>query len=102
MRVKVGQLKARLSEYLRQVEATQEPVEVCVRETPVAWLTPIRKGSEARSGGDSVEVEQLRSLGLKVRLSKVPKGTWKPTAGQPGDGRCVENTVVEIRESKDW
>ncbi|MGC9449937.1 MAG: type II toxin-antitoxin system Phd/YefM family antitoxin [Oceanipulchritudo sp.] len=102
MRVKVGQLKARLSEYLRQVEATGEPVEVCVRETPVAWLTPIQKGSEARTGGDTVEVERLRTMGLSVRTSKVPKGNWKPTVGRPGDGRRVENTVVEMRESKDW
>jgi hypothetical protein len=35
-------------------------------------------------------------------MSKVPKGNWKPTLGRPGDGRRVENTVVEIRESKDW
>jgi antitoxin (DNA-binding transcriptional repressor) of toxin-antitoxin stability system len=89
-------------EYLRQVEATGEPLEVCVRETPVAWLAPIQKGSEVRTGAESIEVERLRRMGLSVRMSKVPKGNWKPTVGRPGDRRRVENKVVEMRESQDW
>ncbi len=41
--VKVAELKARLSEYLRTVRQGQ-PVTVCDRETPIARLVPLDSG----------------------------------------------------------
>jgi len=99
MKVKVGQLKAKLSYYLRKVEETQEAVEVCVRETPVAYLNPIREG-QRRGGGQ--EIEELLASGLVVTPAKTEKGNWAPKPEKAADGRVVENSVVAMREEKDW
>jgi antitoxin (DNA-binding transcriptional repressor) of toxin-antitoxin stability system len=45
MRVKIGELKTHLSKYLRKLEQDGELIEICVRETPVAYMTPVGKSA---------------------------------------------------------
>lgn len=96
MKVKVGELKTHLSKYLRQLEEDGETLEVCVRETPVAYITPV---------GKSCVVAQAKKLELAgVRVTQqgkdgvvpinMPSRTRKP--------RKTFNSVESMRREKDW
>jgi prevent-host-death family protein len=102
MRVKVGELKTHLSKYLREIRETGEPIEVCVREEPVAWLTP------ARGGRDQTErerlAERIRQSGLvwTNAAHPPPKGRFLPEPVVAPDGRVDIDTVAQMRSEKDW
>lgn len=102
MKVKVGQLKAHLSHYVRSVQENQEPIEVCVREKPVAYLIPIRKQTGDASGLDEDLMDRLRASGITATPPRRPKGDWTPRPGRARDGREPENTVVAMRGEKAW
>jgi antitoxin (DNA-binding transcriptional repressor) of toxin-antitoxin stability system len=102
MKVKVGQLKAGLSQYLREMQESGEPIEVCVREKAVAYLTPIvREGEKGTSLGPET-IESLRAAGIRVVPAKKNKGDWVPVPGKALDGLAMANTVVAMRGEKDW
>jgi len=102
MKVKVGQLKTHLSKYLRQVQETGESIEVCVREKPVAYLTPIEETPTHRSDLTPEVLEQLAQDGITIIPARVPKGDWVPTPGKARDGKTIDNSVVAMRQEKDW
>ncbi len=102
MKVKVGQLKTHLSKYLKDLRDTGEPIEVCVREDTVAYLTsPALNGAGARPQPDIELAQQLERDGLSITH-------WgqKP-ASNPRPGGCTtpikgSNSVVSIRAEKSW
>ncbi|MCC5847285.1 MAG: type II toxin-antitoxin system prevent-host-death family antitoxin [Verrucomicrobia bacterium] len=103
MKVKVGQLKAHLSQYLREMEASGEPIEVCVRERPVAYLTPImEKDNHAESGPPPELVKSLAANGIRIVQWGGEDDDFVPTPRPAGDGKQIENSVVAMREEKDW
>jgi len=101
-KVKIGQRKAGLSQYLREMQETGEPVEVCVRERPVAYLTPIPRERDTGSSLPPETMERLRAAGIRVIPAKKPKGDWVPIPGKADDSLVIANTVVAMREEKDW
>lgn len=99
MKVKVGQLKAHLSRYLREIQETGESLEVCVRETPVAYLTPIGEEKEENPPPDLVKA--MAADGIRI-VQWGCKKDFVPTPRPAGDGKTFKNTVVAMREEKDW
>jgi len=101
MKVKVGQLKTHLSKYLREVQETGEAIEVCVREKPVAYLTPIEDAG-------SVEDRRRKEIEDKLAGSGIVISQWGnksdfvPAPRPAGDGKKIENTIVAMRQEKDW
>jgi prevent-host-death family protein len=92
-RVSVGQLKARLSEYLRRARAG-EAVVVTDRGKPIARLSPL-EGDPALEG----RVAELGRAGL-VRVAERPLDPSFLTAERPRDptGRSVESVLEERAE----
>jgi antitoxin (DNA-binding transcriptional repressor) of toxin-antitoxin stability system len=113
MRVKTGELKSRLSHYLRHVRETGEEIEVCVRETPVAYIRRAQENPEdAAVRADQRALEAaFRSVGLRLDpgLSLPPPGGHatslpgrRPRPSLAGDGRGEIDTVSELRGQRDW
>ncbi len=70
MRVKIGELKAKLSAYLKQVRDSGEPIEVCAREDPVAYLVPVGSGNDSEAARGEEELRQrLESMGFYQWIS---------------------------------
>ena len=69
MTVKVAELKARLSEYLRRARRGQ-PVTVCQRDTPIARLVPYVPAGESLASREPLralrDIPLPRPLGRKV------------------------------------
>jgi len=109
MRVKTAELKTRLSHYLRFLQETGEEIEVCVRDTPVAYLTRTRE--IPMNTAQQIESRQLenafQTVGLRmvapVAGSAVPSKTRPvPTPSVSGDGRTDLDTIQETRGQRDW
>jgi len=106
MKVKIGELKTHLSRYLRQLAEDGEPIEVCVREEPVAWLT------RARAAAAAVDLQPHEQVvrGLErsgLRLSAAPRAVappcdFSPTPTPAGDRRTDSSTVTDMRARKDY
>jgi prevent-host-death family protein len=90
-RANVAQLKARLSEYLRQVKAGHEVV-ITERGVPVARLTPLA-ANERRATRE----ERLIRAGL-LRPPQAPRTKLGPPKGRPGAGRAVLEALLAERE----
>lgn len=105
MKVKVGELKTHFSKYLRQLQESREPIEVCMREEPVAYLTPLAEGDPRADQAQAMLQSRLAEVGLSlsngVGAVANPR-EFKPVPSPPGDGRDGVNTVREMRESKDY
>lgn len=105
MRIKVADLKANLSRHLRNLRKSGEPIEVCVREEPVAYLTST-SGEPPDPKASRLEgelVEKLKAAGLVL----VTRGPAQPTpipikTSRAGDGRTDLATVKAMRAAKDW
>lgn len=100
MRVKLAKLKTHLSRYLRELESNREPLEVCVREKTVAYLTPA-----TTSGNESGN--HLRSLaqeaGLKlVAARSTPASIPLDSPAAAGDGRTDINSTGAMRHCREW
>ena len=105
MRVKTGELKARLSHYLRAVKESGEKIEVCVREEPVACLTPM----DPRPTDPAAvrEMEELRrqfaEVGLRLAADAHGRETLPtPTPSRAGDERTDVSSVELQRSERDW
>ena len=103
MRVKIGELKAKLSSYLKLVRESGESIEVCAREDPVAYLVPLgREGdSEAARGVEELR-ERLAVRGLVLGGGPVAEKPRRPDPSLAGDGREDVMSVERMRESRDW
>jgi prevent-host-death family protein len=101
MKVKVGQLKAHLSKYLKSVQETGEPIEVCVREKGVAYLSPLPEKSEADLNKDKRLEARLQAVGLRVAQWGAST-EFEPKPGKAGDRKKVANTILSLREGRDW
>ena len=105
VKVKTGELKARLSHYVRWVRESGEGIEVCVREQPVAYLSALP--AAARPDAEGADLRQLRArlsaAGL-VLARELPASGALPTvtASPAGDGRTDISTVEEMRAERDW
>lgn len=100
MRVRVGQLKTHLSKYLRDLEGSAEPIEVCVREETVAYLRSA-KAEESTGPGSPRLSRRLEAAGITV-------SQWGNTA-EPlrSPGRCQNpkngpNSVETIRQERNY
>lgn len=101
MKVQVGHLKANLSAYLRKVRDTGEPIEVCVREKGVAYLTPKQTARPEDVANQAQLEQQLHRRGLSIaQWGKM--SAFTPNPEPAGDGRQVENSVIAMRSEKDW
>lgn len=101
MKVKVGQLKANLSRYLKDVRDTGDPIEVCLREETVAYLTPSTpSGTSAPQPNMELE-RKLKTDGISVsRWGRKPSANLKPgSCASPAKGF---NSVESIRAEKNW
>jgi antitoxin (DNA-binding transcriptional repressor) of toxin-antitoxin stability system len=96
MKVKVGELKTQLSKYLRKLEIDGEPIEICIRETPVAYMTAVGSPNRDR------EAQRLEALGIRVtqwgtdgRVEIAP-----PTASE--SSTVSFNSVESMRGERNW
>lgn len=96
MKVKIGELKANLSKYLQKLKNGGEPIEVCIREAPVAYLIPIGQRDKALIE-DSLQLQGIRvtQWGLQRVDGMVSPGTCE----KPAKGR---NSVESIRNERFW
>lgn len=101
MKVKIAELKNHLSKYVQSVREGGEPVEVCVRETTVAYLVGAEQSEENGHVLNPHLAERLRAKGLRVISHGRTKGKTPPP-GEAGDGRSCDNTVVALRAGRDW
>lgn len=102
MKVKIGELKTHLSKYVQGLREGGEPVEVCVRDEAVAYLTAVGSGKGMKPAHERQALAgKLQSGGLQLRQWGTKKGS-SPRPGRAGDGRVVKNSVVNIRSGKDW
>lgn len=89
----VAQLKARLSEYLRQVKGGTEVV-VTERGVPVARLAPL--DPEQRR---ATRLDRLLRAGLvRAPRAKLPKAFYTPPAGDPAIGDGILESMRAERE----
>ena len=105
MKVKTGELKARLSHYLKLVNGQGETIEVCAREEPVAYLVPVRGG--VPSPTEARETDRLRRqlLACDLLLAADVPGPGPlpvPTPSVAGDGRTDVSSVEGMRASRNW
>lgn len=106
MKVSSVELKTRLGHYLRTVERSGVPVEICVRNHPVAILMPHGAGGAGAPSG-SVDEEVGRMLALKQSGLAVESA---PVRGAPpkfepvvaDDGRTDVDTVASMRAGRSW
>lgn len=86
MKVKVGELKTHFSKYIRELEDSDEPIEVCVREETVAYLVSA-KDERRTPHKDARLMQRLEAAGIKVSQwgrsaeSLVSMGTCEKPAG---------------------
>ena len=104
MKIKVADLKANLSRYLRQVQESGESIEICVREDRVAYLSPAAAGVPDAGAARASETlrRRLQAAGLTLAAegSAQPLPRIQPAAA--GDGRTDIKTVAALRAGRDW
>jgi len=100
MRVKVGELKTHLSKYLRELEGSDEPIEVCVREKTVAYLRSAKV--EKRVHLDEVRLNQrLEAAGILVsQWGSAPEPL--KTLGRCDDPAGGPNSIETIRQERNY
>lgn len=104
MKVNSAELKTRLGHYLRSVERSGVPLEVTVRNQPVAILAPHGGGDWSGGAADAaLPVLALRRLGLIVEpAASRGKPPVLPPPAVAGDGRGNVVTVESSRKERDW
>ena len=102
MKVKTGELKAKLSAYLHKVQEEGASYVVCDRERPVALLCPLDQvpaGDWARRRQSILA--QARAAGL--HLSVPARAPVRPKLDpQPAPLHGKLPTVQSMRSAKDW
>ncbi len=99
MKVNVGKLKAHLSQYLRDLENQSEPLEVCVHDKTVAYLSSAHPLQQRQEG---LAAEALRLVGLETIPAKSPRAIPLDPPVVAGDNHTHIATVSRMRESKQW
>lgn len=108
MRVKTAELKNNLSRYLRRVRETGEEIIVCDRDEPIARIVSAKPTEVDDLGWEAHKAEMARISkklgGSPIRVTdKRPPKLKLSGPHPPGDGRTdIENTVVWMRQQKDW
>lgn len=105
MKIKVAKLKANLSKVLKDIEQTGDTVEVCVREAPVAYLTPVKttKGKHDPRAEINQLVHAFAGLGMKLHPpASLRQVKYKISPRTAGDGRRDINTMEMIRNETPW
>ena len=97
MKVKIGKLKTHLSRYLKELQNSEEPIEVCVRESTVAYLTAADTETEGLAANAMRRTFEHDGLHVSQwgRKTNTP---LPPIGGTPVEG----NAVVEMRASREW
>ena len=93
MKVKVSELKTHFSRYLKNLEEAG-PIEVCLREKPVAYLTAVRMKSSSKEEDLADKVASVGLLLHQVFRKQSRMGIAPPTVA--GDGRTDLITVEWI------
>lgn len=106
MRVSSVELKTRLGHYLREVERGAEPIEISVRNRPVARLVSVGEWEPSaanQTGAGHRLLQALAGRGLKVEAASMA-GQLAELADPvvAGDGREDMVTVAEMRGKRDW
>ena len=70
-----------------------------MRETPVAYLTPVAQETEEQDGPPPELVKALAADGIRI-VQWGKKGDFVPTPRPAGDGKFIKNTIVAMREEK--
>ncbi len=105
MKVKVAELKAHLSKYLRRVRESDEAVEICLREEPVAYLTSANASNPSNAGNAAALEGSLRAveLGLAPGQSRPDfPANFAPQPEAVEGKRSRTNTVVSMRREKEY
>jgi antitoxin (DNA-binding transcriptional repressor) of toxin-antitoxin stability system len=104
MKVKVNELKTHLSRYLRELDQTGAPVEICVREKTVAYLTRAEGGPvTGRNGVDAVALRtRLLATGLRWNPASHDPETFSPAPEPAADGRVDHDSVQAMRSERNW
>ncbi|MGA0333146.1 MAG: hypothetical protein ACO3N7_03965 [Kiritimatiellia bacterium] len=101
MKVKIAELKTHLSKYVQTLREGGEPIEVCVREHTVAYLTKAGSTHPSPFAEDRQLAERLKQKGILLQTEgRVTSKRLDP--GLPGDGKQIANTVLTIRNEKNW
>jgi len=99
--VKIAELKTHLSKYVQSVRDGGEPIEVCVREQTVAYLTRPGESQQVEARQQNELAQRLERRGLRLQQrGRISDRILSP--GEAGDGRDVENSVIAIRAQKEW
>lgn len=100
MKVKIGELKTHLSRYLRDLEGSDELIEVCVREDTVAYL----RSAKAEDSGNPNPAR----LNRRLEAAGITVSQWGSDA-EPlrSPGRCETpaggpNSVETIRQGRNY
>ncbi|MFP4203115.1 MAG: type II toxin-antitoxin system prevent-host-death family antitoxin [Opitutales bacterium] len=102
MKVKLGHLKTHLSRYLKRVRETGEPIEVCVRDDTVAYLTSAANINEGLGPSHDPEtVRRLETEGLRI-VQQGKHSNMVPTPGHAADPAQGANSIESIRAEKNW
>jgi antitoxin (DNA-binding transcriptional repressor) of toxin-antitoxin stability system len=102
MKIKTGELKAKLSAYLHRVQEEGVSYVVCDRERPVALLCPLDQvptGDWARRR--QALLAQARAAGLHLTIPSRSPVRPKPNP-QPATVSGKTPTVQAMRAGKDW
>lgn len=104
MKVKIAELKAKLSQHIRYVRTSGDRIEVCIREEPVAYLTAVGGEEAIREAEVAARAKaRLRDAGLSLVQTPVPRANLpKIHPSIAGDGQEDVNTVESIRKEKSW
>jgi prevent-host-death family protein len=100
MKVKIGEAKTHLSRLVKEVNATGEPLELCVREETVAYILPAKNRSQEEKEREELE-EKLKSSG--VVMMQWPQPPPHPCPVRPTEIPLREgNAILEMRAEKDY
>lgn len=100
MKVKIGELKTHFSKYLRGLKESDEPIEVCVREDTVAYLTSAKAGDSG--------YHDPAGLNRRLEAAGITVSKWGSTAAPLcAVGRCESpaggsNSVETIRQERSY
>jgi len=99
-KVRIGELKTHLSKYLRELEGSDEAIEVCVREDTVAYL----RSAKAEDRQNPVAARLKRNL----EAAGVTVSQWGcPVESLQSPGRCEApaggpNSIETVRRERNY
>jgi antitoxin (DNA-binding transcriptional repressor) of toxin-antitoxin stability system len=101
VKAKIGELKAKLSRYIREAAQSGETIEICVREETVAYLVPTRTGEQSPEAEAETARLKERLAGAGLALSAFPtQRKARPRPSPAPDGDRDSDTVGQMRGEK--